>query len=106
MTGLVVFECARCATTLFPARYLCPSCGGAQWHERIAAHGTVIAATIVRHRVAAEHSGSVHVASVATDAGPIVIARIDADVQVGDAVSVDIDARQQIAAHRREQQGD
>ncbi|MGH8778416.1 Zn-ribbon domain-containing OB-fold protein [Paraburkholderia sp.] len=98
--NLTVFECTHCGTTLFPARYLCPSCGGTQWTERIARHGKIVAATTVHHRIAAAQPGPLYLASVATDAGPIVIARTESGVQVGDAVSVVLDTLQRIVAHR------
>lgn len=95
-----VFRCTHCDTTLFPARYLCPSCGGAEWSAFEAEGGTVTAATAVRRRVGADNGGDIHLASVATEAGPIVIARLDAPVEIGDVVSLALDAQHRIVARR------
>ena len=88
---LKVFQCAQCGHTLFPARYFCPACGGGQWRECAVERGTVAESTVVRHRVGAHGEGDVHLASVATSAGPIVIARLDGAMRSGDAVSLDVD---------------
>jgi hypothetical protein len=44
-------------------------------------HGSVAESTVVRHRVGAQGGGDVHLASVTTSAGPIVIARLAAGMQ-------------------------
>jgi uncharacterized OB-fold protein len=77
--------------TLFPARYFCPACGGGQWSECAVERGNIAQSTVVRHRVGAQGGGDVHLASVATSAGPIVIARLEAGMQPGDSVSLDVD---------------
>lgn len=96
---LEVFRCTACGTTLFPARYFCPACGGARFAVLAAARGTVIAATAVLHRVGAQTGGELHLASVATDQGPVVVARLDAPVAAGAAVALDVDAGHRIQAH-------
>ncbi|MFM0348493.1 zinc ribbon domain-containing protein [Paraburkholderia sp. RL17-347-BIC-D] len=88
---LKVSQCTQCGMTLFPARYFCPACGGGQWRECAVEHGSVAESTVVRHRVGAQGGGNVHLASVATSAGPIVIARLAAGMQPGDSVSLDVD---------------
>lgn len=97
---LTVFQCKQCDATLFPARYFCPACGGAEWKERVVERGTVNESTVVRHRVGAQEGGDVHLASVATSAGPIVIARLDWTAQAGDDVSLSIDDANRILAQR------
>ncbi|MEW9586209.1 Zn-ribbon domain-containing OB-fold protein [Paraburkholderia sp. DGU8] len=97
---LKVFRCKQCGTTLFPARYFCPSCGGAQWDECVSTRGNVAQATVVRHRIAAQAGAEVYLASVVTDAGPVVIARLDAAAQAGDAVSLELDEANRLLARR------
>jgi hypothetical protein len=94
-----VFQCRQCATTLFPARYFCPVCGGAQWEERVVERGFVAESTVVRRRVGAEVGHDVHLASVVTSAGPVVIARIDQAMLSGTAVCLDIDDAGGVHAH-------
>jgi uncharacterized protein len=98
--SLNVFRCTHCGTTLFPARYLCPACGGGEWTECDASRGTVSAATVVRYRVAAQSGADILLASVRTQAGPTVIARIDAALEPGDTVSLTLDAEHRIRASR------
>ncbi|MFK4446111.1 putative OB-fold protein [Caballeronia udeis] len=98
--SLTVSSCIRCGTTVFPARYLCPVCGGAEWSEIEAARGTVTALTVVRHRVGAHNSGGVHLASVAMQAGPTVIACLKSVAEKGDAVCLALDEQHRIVASR------
>ncbi|TDY15809.1 hypothetical protein B0G81_8910 [Paraburkholderia sp. BL6665CI2N2] len=98
--SIKVFRCTQCGATLFPARYLCPSCGGAEWSALDAESGTVTAATVVRYRVGADSSGGVPLASVATQAGPIVVARLDSPAEIGDTVNLALDAQHRIVARR------
>ncbi|MCC8395817.1 zinc ribbon domain-containing protein [Paraburkholderia sp. MMS20-SJTR3] len=95
---LKVFQCNQCGSTVFPARYFCFECGGAEWHERVAESGTVNEWTTVRRRVGAQDGGDVLVASVTTDAGPVVIARLERPVRVGDEVSLAIDEQNRVLA--------
>ena len=97
--NLSVFECKQCGTTLFPARYFCPACGSDQWRERVVERGTVAESTVVRHRVGALGGHDVHLASVATSAGPVVIARLEWAMQSGDTVSLVVDEAGCILAH-------
>ena len=95
---LKVFQCKQCGATVFPARYLCSECGGGDWCERVAERGTVSEWTSVHRRVGAQDGGDVLLASVKTDAGPIVIARLDRVVQAGDEVRLAIDEQNRVLA--------
>ncbi|QCP52015.1 rubredoxin [Trinickia violacea] len=95
---LSVFQCTQCGATLFPARVFCPACGGAQWRECAVVRGTVNESTVVRHRVGAQEGGDVHLASVVTSAGPVVIARLEQGVLAGDEVALDMDEANRILA--------
>ncbi|MDR6385238.1 Zn-ribbon domain-containing OB-fold protein [Paraburkholderia caribensis] len=95
---LKVFQCKQCGSTVFPARYFCFECGGAGWLERAAERGTVDEFTTVRRRVGAQDGADVLLASVTTDVGPIVIARLDRAVRVGDDVGLAIDEQNRVLA--------
>lgn len=95
---LKVFQCKQCGSTVFPARYVCFECGGAEWRERVAERGTIDELTTVRRRVGAQDGSDVLLASVTTDAGPIVIARLERAVRAGDAVSLAIDEQNRVLA--------
>ncbi|MBU9184431.1 zinc ribbon domain-containing protein [Burkholderia multivorans] len=93
---LEVFQCKQCGSTLFPARYFCFECGGAEWRERAVEHGRVGELTTVRRRVGAQDGGDVLLASVTTDAGPTVIARLEGAVRTGDRVRVAVDEQNRV----------
>ncbi|QGZ61016.1 Zn-ribbon domain-containing OB-fold protein [Paraburkholderia acidisoli] len=99
-TALTIFRCRACGEALFPARYRCP-CGEAEFTEEDASTGALEEATVVRHRVgAARETGDVHLASVRTAAGVVVIARLDEALAAGSAVTLSIDDQQRIRARR------
>nr|WP_284504547.1 MULTISPECIES: zinc ribbon domain-containing protein [unclassified Caballeronia] len=95
---LKVFQCKQCGSTLFPARYVCFECGGAEWRERVAERGTIDELTTVRRRIGAQDGSDVLLASVTTDAGPIVIARLERAMRAGDAVRLAIDEQNRVLA--------
>jgi uncharacterized protein len=101
-TVLSILRCNACGEALFPARYRCPHCGDATWTSEPAARGVVEESTVVRHRVGAQGSGDVHLASVRTQAGPVVIARSVAALRAGEAVSLAIDDTMRVWARALE----
>ncbi|MBB3257181.1 hypothetical protein F4827_002272 [Paraburkholderia bannensis] len=100
-TSLEVHECTQCGTTLFPARYFCPACGGKNWLARTTQTGVVMEATVVRHRAGEGEGGAspLHLASVRTQAGPVVIARMEMPLADETLVSLAVDALHRIVAH-------
>jgi uncharacterized OB-fold protein len=99
MTSLDVHQCVQCGKTLFPARYFCPACGGADWLRRVAQTGTVMETTVVRLRVGEPGAQPLHLATVRTQAGPVVIAHIDALLADKTCVSLAVDSSHRIVAH-------
>lgn len=98
---LTVFTCGACGTTVFPARYFCPSCGAAEWQPVATDRGTVTEATVVHHRIAAEAGGEpLRIATVRTAPGPVVVARLEGAADSGDAVTIDVDDAQRILVRR------
>jgi uncharacterized OB-fold protein len=81
--------CAACGHVVFPARALCPACGGAEWKAVAAARARVEQAT---------RSDGVVIASVRSDLGPIVVARCAGEAQPGSVVSLDRDGSVPTAA--------
>jgi uncharacterized OB-fold protein len=82
MTVFSVTACTACGEAVFPPRALCPSCGGRDWRSVEAADGTVEQMT---------ERGGVAIASVRTDAGPVVVARAAASCAPGDVVRLEAD---------------
>jgi uncharacterized protein len=97
-TTLTIFRCRACGEALFPARYRCPHCGAADWNDEAAPAGVVEESTVVRHRVGAQGGGDVHLASVRTEAGAVVIARLDAPARAGERVRLTIDEAMRVLA--------
>jgi uncharacterized OB-fold protein len=74
--------CSACGDAVFPPRALCPRCGGRTWTTAEAATGTVEELT--------ERDGT-RIASIRTDLGPVVIARVKSKVERGSVVELDSD---------------
>ncbi|MBN4666520.1 rubredoxin [Pandoraea nosoerga] len=97
---LSAFQCTACNHTLFPARYFCPNCGGADWQSVPLGVGTVAETTVVRQRVGLPNAAPLHLASVLSVAGPVVIARSAAALHAGDVVRLTVDSAGAIVAER------
>jgi hypothetical protein len=87
MTELQIQVCAN-GHAVFPPRVLCPQCGSRDWHEAQAGPGT--AEQVTTHRDGGE------IASVALDAGPVVVARADG-ITPGSRVALEDDQGRIIA---------
>ncbi len=74
--------CAACGIAVFPPRALCPSCGGRFWVEGETNRGLAEQVT--------ERAG-VRIASVRTDLGPLVVARVAEGIAPGDSVLLEAD---------------
>jgi uncharacterized OB-fold protein len=85
--GVPICVCSACGHAVFPPRLLCPKCAGSQWREEAVDRGVVEEATEALFRAGSEPVTR-RLASVRTDAGPIVIARLLDDARPGAAVSL------------------
>jgi len=65
--GVAMRECRNCGHVVFPPRALCPGCGAWDWKPRRVECGVVEAVT---------RAGGNELASVRTDAGPVVTALV------------------------------
>jgi hypothetical protein len=90
MTRLLLQTCEACGHTVFPARVLCPRCGSRDSFEQVAANGTV-------EQVTTNRAGS-RIALVATDLGPLVIARAPERVASGSRVTLAADGGVAVAS--------
>jgi len=77
--SVIVQNCRTCGGQWFPARLLCPRCGGADLAPKSIERGTVEQLT---------HLGDVVIASVACDPEPLLVARLHGPVEVGDVVEL------------------
>lgn len=90
MTELEVQVCEACGQAVFPRRALCPRCGSRAWREAPAGPGTVEGVTT--------HRAGGHVASVALDAGPVVVARAADGLAPGARVVLEDDGGAPVAS--------
>ena len=97
MTALVGGECARCGHVAFPRLLLCPRCGGGDWRDRLLDGGTVEEATVVRRMPGLDPAEPVRLGTVRADAGPVLLARLEAGVEAGDRIELRDDAGAPVA---------
>ncbi|MGY0488679.1 Zn-ribbon domain-containing OB-fold protein [Streptomyces sp. WG-D5] len=77
--SVTVQKCQECGGQWFPARLMCPRCGGADLAPVKVERGVVEQLT---------HLGDVVVASVACDPEPLLVARLFGPVEPGDVVEL------------------
>ena len=82
MSGIPIQVCDACGHAVFPERALCPVCGSPEHH--LAACRTGLVEQVTTHR------GGGAVASVATELGPVVIARLSGDAAGGSRVELEL----------------
>jgi uncharacterized OB-fold protein len=100
MTELQIQRCGRCGTSAFPDRLWCPGCGAANLSHRPAGPGRVEEETTLRRPPAtAAQDESVRLATVRLQAGPLVIARLAADIGSGARVRLERTPAGSIWAH-------
>lgn len=74
--GITARRCDACQHVHFPARPVCPRCHGADFAQLISTHATVEQLTTLV-------DSGIHLATLRTDIGPVVVGRVAGDVQVG-----------------------
>jgi len=103
--AFTVRACAACDHAVYPPRILCPRCGGAAWKRRIADSGVVEELTVRRPVLKRRQlpwgnwldQEATRLASIRTDAGPRIVARVPEGVEVGDRVTLSLQASTAIA---------
>ena len=103
--GLTVWECASCLLTVFPRRLGCPRCGSAEWQQRAAETGVVEEATLLRRVPGRALQTPISIGSVRLDAGPLVIARLEAVARSGTQVELHEDGGVPVAVAASATQG-
>lgn len=101
----VVYACEACEHAVYPPRILCPQCGGAAWRRMLAEHGVVEELTVRRPVLKRRQlpwgnwldQEATRLASIRTDAGPRIVARVAEGVEVGDRVALALQASTAIA---------
>ncbi len=86
--SLRVPVCASCGRAAFPPRLACPGCGGGEFREERTEEGVLEAVA---------DRGEVRLGAVRLPQGPLAIARVEGDVQVGARVSLDEDGAVPVA---------
>jgi uncharacterized protein len=88
VSRLPVTTCSACGHAVFPARLLCPRCGGSEWRRSDVAEGVVEDSTVLRRAPGAPALDPVSLGSVRVAGGVVVIARIETGVENGAAVQL------------------
>jgi uncharacterized protein len=83
-----VFACTLCGQCDFPRRLLCAHCGNDLFNEVDAATGRVEEVTVLHHRAGKPGSEMTCLATLLTDAGPRVIARLARPLAPGTVVGI------------------
>jgi hypothetical protein len=95
MSGVEIWACRACDAVTYPARLLCPACGGRSFRPELASEGVVAEATWRRRRpLLFKRDGHadwnrverVHLVSVVLDSGPVVTARAYEELRAGERV--------------------
>jgi hypothetical protein len=86
--GLPLQRCDACSLAVFPPRLACPICGGRRWREEHTDGGVAEQVTVVRHALGHDGGDPHGLASVLTDAGPLVIAGTDPGLSPGSRVEL------------------
>jgi len=87
-----VFACVACGQVEFPQRLLCPSCGRDEFVEVDASNGSVKDVTTLHHRAGKAGGDIAYIATVLTQAGPRVIARLERLLEPGTVVSLRLES--------------
>jgi uncharacterized protein len=98
VSGLPVSICSACGHAVFPARLLCPRCGGSGWTSKEVVEGAVEDATVVRRAPGGPLPAPVQLGAVRVADGPVVLARLEPGTAAG--VSVLLEYRDGIPVAR------
>ena len=90
--SLRVFVCDSCGRAVFPHRLLCPDCGGAGWRREPVDAGVLEAIA---------DRGDGRIGAVRTPLGPLVIARVEGDLEPGAEVPLGEDGDVPVAGAER-----
>lgn len=83
--------CAACGLAAFPPHLMCSRCGAMAWHAEVAARGIAEEITLLRRAVGSDpNAPPIALASIRTELGPTVIARLDGSVAAGDDVELEM----------------
>jgi uncharacterized OB-fold protein len=87
--GLPISVCLACGHAVFPARLLCPRCGGAEWRDEEVRSGVVEEATVLERAPGGPVTAPVPLGSVGLEGGVVVVARLEAGLAPGDSVRLE-----------------
>jgi uncharacterized protein len=89
VSGLPVSICSACRQVVFPARVLCPRCGGSDWETGEVDEGVLEDVTAVRRVPGGELPEPIQLGAVRITGGPVVVARLEPGADPGTPVSVE-----------------
>jgi uncharacterized protein len=86
VSGVPVSVCSACGHAVFPARLLCPRCGGNDWRSEEMRLGVVEETTLLRRAPGGPLPEPVPLGTVRLEGGPLVVARLEPTVRPGTSV--------------------
>jgi uncharacterized protein len=87
--GLPVSVCSACRHAVFPARLLCPRCGGNDSRSEDVGAGVVEEATLVERAPGGPLAAPVSLGSVRLEGDVVVVARLERGLGPGDSVRLE-----------------
>jgi uncharacterized OB-fold protein len=86
--GIELAACTGCGAAFFPARLICPRCGGSGWSAQVVREGVVEETTCVRHAIGTPDGEPRVLATVRLPAGQRVVAGLDHQLPRGSRVEL------------------
>jgi uncharacterized protein len=87
--GLPISVCSACGHAVFPARLLCPRCGGDEWRSEDVGAGLVEEATVVERAPGGPLATPVALGSIRLESGVVVVARLESGLGRGDSARLE-----------------
>jgi uncharacterized OB-fold protein len=87
-TGVGIWRCSACGTTVFPRRLLCPQCHGAAFEEARVHAGVIEEIAVIRHMIGQENWQPRRIANVRTIGGPSITAGLRDEAGEGTVVEL------------------
>jgi uncharacterized protein len=86
--GIELSACTACGAAFFPARLICPRCGGTRWSSQVVREGVVEDTTRVRHAIGTPDGRPRILATVRLPGGQHVVAGLQRQLPRGSRVKL------------------
>ena len=97
ISGVDIQKCRVCAEVHFPAHLSCAKCGAMDFETISTQQGILEQITVLNRRVGATDAEPVCIGLVRTEAGPLLIARINGNLPINTRVTLNSDGATPVA---------